>query len=67
MVGTMQGGEITYFTPVTIDSVNKIEAYEVDLGKLAGKKVNFVFRVESGGAWQQGSAAWIEPVLTQER
>lgn len=67
MVGTMQGGEITYFTPVTIDSVNKIEAYEVDLGKLAGKKVNFVFRVESGGPWQQGSAAWIEPVLTQER
>jgi len=67
MVGTMQGSEITYFTPVTMDSANKIEAYEVDLGKLAGKKVNFVFRVESGGPWQQGSAAWIEPVLTQER
>ncbi len=67
MLGTMQGSEITYFPPVTIDSANKIEAYEVDLGKLAGKKVNFVFRVESGGPWQQGSAAWIEPVLTQER
>ena len=67
MLGTMQGSEITYFPSVTIDSANKIEAYEVDLSKLAGKKVNFVFRVESGGPWQQGSAAWIEPVLTQER
>lgn len=67
MVGTMQGSEITYFTPVTIDSTNEIKSYEVDLAKLAGKKVNFVFRVESGGPWQQGSAAWIDPVLTQER
>ena len=67
MLCTMQGSEITYFPSVTIDSANKIEAYEVDLSKLAGKKVNFVFRVESGGLWQQGSAAWIEPVLTQER
>jgi hypothetical protein len=67
MLGTMQGSEITYFPPVAIDSSNKTEAYEVDLSKLAGKKVNFVFRVESGGPWQQGSAAWIEPVLIQER
>ena len=67
MLGTMQGNEITYFPPVTIDSSDKIEAFNVDLGKLAGKKVYFVFRVESGGPWQQGSAAWIEPVLTQER
>ena len=67
MVGLLQGSEITYFPPVTIDSANKIEAYEVDLGKLAGTKVKFVFRVESGGPWQQGSAAWIEPVLIQER
>jgi len=67
MLGTMQGSEITYLPSVTIDTANKIEVYEVDLSKLAGKKVNFVFRVESGGAWQQGSAAWIEPVLTQER
>ena len=66
-VGTMQGSEITYFPPVIIDSANKIEAYEVDLSKLAGQKVYFVFRVESGGPWQQGSAAWIEPTLTQER
>jgi len=67
MLGTMQGGQITYFPSVTVDSANKIEAYEVDLSKLAGKKVYFVFRVESGGPWQQGSAAWIEPVITQER
>ena len=38
-----------------------------DLSKLAGKKAYFVFRVESAGLWQQGSAAWIEPVITQER
>jgi len=67
MLGTMQGSEITYFPPVTMDSAINIETYEVDLSSLAGKKVNFVFRVESGGPWQQGSAAWIEPVLTQER
>jgi hypothetical protein len=67
MLGTMQGDEVTYFPPVTIDSKDKVEAYEVDLSKLAGKEVNFVFRVESGGPWQEGSAAWIEPVLTQER
>jgi hypothetical protein len=67
MLGTTQGSEITYFPPVTIDSPGKIEAYEVDLSQFAGKKVYFVFRVESGGTWQQGSAAWIEPVLTQER
>ncbi len=66
MLGAMQGGEIAYFPSVSIDSPGKIEAYEVDLSQFAGKKVNFVFRVESGGPWQQGSAAWIEPILTQE-
>jgi len=67
MLGTMQGSEITYFPSVTIDSANKIGAYEVDLSRFVGEKVYFVFRVESGGPWQQGSAAWIEPVITQER
>lgn len=67
ILGLKQGGEITYFPPVTIDSPGKIESYEIDLSKLAGKKVNFIFRVESGVPWQQGSAAWIEPLLTQER
>ena len=67
LLGTMQGNEVTYFPPVTIDSKDKVEAYEVDLSKFAGKEVKFIFRVESGGPWQQGSAAWIEPVLTQER
>ncbi len=66
MLGTMQGSEITYFPPVTIDSTSKIEDYEVDLSQFAGKKVYFIFRVESGGPWQQGSMAWIEPILTQE-
>ncbi|MCX5997678.1 MAG: hypothetical protein NTV42_08775 [Chloroflexi bacterium] len=66
MLGTMQGNEITYFPPVTIDSTSKIEAYEVDLSQFAGKKVYFIFRVESGGPWQQGSTAWIEPIITQE-
>lgn len=67
MLGTIQGSEITYFPSVTIDSASKIGAYEVDLSKFAGKKIYFVLRVESGGPWQQGSAAWIEPVITQER
>jgi hypothetical protein len=66
-LGIRQGDEISYFPPVTIDSIDKIEVYEVDLRKLAGQKVEFVFRVESDGPWRQGSAAWIEPALIQER
>ena len=66
-LGIRQGNEISYFPPVTINSVDKIEVYEVDLGKLAGQKVEFVFRVESDGPWRQGSAAWIDPALIQEK
>jgi len=47
--------------------VNKMENYEVALGKLTGQKVEFIFRVESDGPWRQGSAAWIEPAPIQER
>jgi hypothetical protein len=67
ILGIRQDNEITYFPPVTIDSVNKIENYDVDLGKLAGQKVEFVFRVESDGPWSKGSAVWIDPALIQER
>jgi len=67
MLGIMQDGEINYFPAVTIDSADKIENYDVDLGELAGQKVKFIFRVESDGPWRKGSAAWIEPALIQER
>ena len=67
MLGIRQGNEISYFPAVTIDSTDKIEMYEVDLGKLAGQKAEFVFKVESDGPWRQGSAAWIDPALIQER
>ena len=67
MLGVRQGGETSYYPPVTVDSIDRIVSYEVDLGKLAGQKVEFVFRVESDGPWRQGSAAWIEPALIQER
>ncbi|MCX5993193.1 MAG: hypothetical protein NT177_03135 [Chloroflexi bacterium] len=66
-LGIRQGNEISYFPPVTINSADKIEVYEVDLGKLAGQKAEFVFRVESDGPWRQGSAAWIDAALIQER
>jgi hypothetical protein len=67
ILGIRQGNETNYFPAVTIDSVDKIEAYEVDLGNLAGQKVEFIFRVESDGPWRKGSAAWIDPALIQER
>jgi len=67
MLGIRQGNETTYFPTVTIDSADRIEAYEVDLSELAGQKAEFVFRVESDGPWRQGSAAWIDPAIIQER
>ena len=67
MLGIRQGNETNYFPTVTIDSADRIEAYEVDLSKLAGQKVEFIFRVESDGPWRQGNAAWIDPAIIQER
>lgn len=67
MLGVKQGDKIDFFNPVTINVKDKLENYEVDLSKFAGKEVEFVLRVESGGTLQQGSAAWIDPVLSQER
>jgi len=67
ILGIRQGDETSYFPAVTIDSVDKIAAYEVDLSTMAGQKVEFVFRVESDGPWRKGSAAWIDPALIQER
>jgi hypothetical protein len=65
MIGIKQGGTVNFFDPVIVNSKSKLENYEVDLSKLAGKQVELVVRVESGGTLQQGSAAWIDPVLTQ--
>lgn len=65
--GTMQGSEINYYPPVTIDSKDKPADYEIDLSKLAGKQVLIILRVESSGSLQQGSAVWIDPTLVQER
>ncbi len=67
IIGTMQGSDITYYPPVTINTPGKPETYEVDLSKLAGKQVQFIFRVESSVPLQQGSAVWIDPSLTQEK
>jgi hypothetical protein len=67
IIGTAQGSDITYYPPVIINTIGKPEIYEVDLSKLAGKQVQFVFRVESGEPLQQGSAVWIDPTLTQEK
>ena len=67
IIGTVQGSDITYYPPVIINIKGKLEMYEVDLSKLAGKQVQFIFRVESSGPLQQGSAVWIDPTLVQER
>jgi hypothetical protein len=66
LLGVVQDGQTTYSTPVTIDTPGIIQAYEVDLARFAGKTAFLILRVESGGPWQQGSAAWIEPALIQE-
>jgi hypothetical protein len=67
MLGVKQGGKVDFFNTVTINSKAKLVNYEVDLSKLAGKEVEFVVRVESGSMLKQGSAACIDPVLSQER
>ncbi len=67
IIGTAQGSDITYYPPVIINTIGKPEIYEVDLSKLAGKQVQFIFRVESSEPLQQGSAVWIDPTLTQEK
>jgi hypothetical protein len=66
IIGTAQGSDITYYPPVIINTRGKPETYEVDLSKLAGKQIQFIFRVESSEPLQQGSAVWIDPTLTQE-
>lgn len=67
MIGTRQGDKVEFQPPVNIKSKGKPENYEVDFSKLAGKQVEFVVRVESGGTLQQGSVAWIDPVLIQDK
>jgi hypothetical protein len=64
--GTSQGGTVKYFPPVTVNS-GQLATYTVDLSGLAGQKVLFILRVESGSPLPQGSAVWIEPVLSQQR
>lgn len=64
--GTLQGSTINYFPPVTVNS-GELGNYSVDLSGLAGQKVLFILRVESGSPLSDGSAAWIEPVLSQQR
>lgn len=67
MLGVKQGDTVDFFSPITVNSKGKLENFDVDLSKLAGKQVEFVFRVEPGGTLQQGSVAWIDPVLSQEK
>ncbi|MDD5493445.1 MAG: CARDB domain-containing protein, partial [Dehalococcoidia bacterium] len=57
----------TYFQPVTVKAGNQMQNYEVDFYQLAGRQVKFIFRVESSDPLFPGSAAWIEPLLYQER
>jgi hypothetical protein len=67
ILGTSQGGTINYFPPVTVNSGGGLAPYVVDLSGLAGQKVLFILRVESDGPLPEGSAAWIEPVISQQR
>ncbi|MGA2367543.1 MAG: CARDB domain-containing protein [Dehalococcoidia bacterium] len=67
ILGTSQGGAINYFPPVTVNSGGELANYSIDLSGLAGQKVLFILRVESGGPLPEGSAAWIEPVISQQR
>jgi hypothetical protein len=67
ILGTSQGGVINYFPPLTVNSGGQLATYTVDLSGLAGQKVLVILRVESGGPLPEGSAAWIEPVISQQR
>ena len=67
LFGIDKGGEITYFPPLISTSKGRLDPCEVDLSSFAGQQVRFVLRVESAEPLQQGCAAWIEPVIIQER
>jgi hypothetical protein len=67
VLGIKQGDTVDFFAPVTVNSKTKLENFEADFSKLAGKQVELVIRVESGGTLQKGSVAWIDPVLFQEK
>jgi len=67
LFGIDKGGEITYFPPLISTSKGRLDPCEVDLSSFAGQQVRFVLRVESAEPLQQGCAAWIKPVIIQER
>lgn len=66
-LGVKQGNDIEFFDPIVVTGKTKLQDYEVDLSILAGRQVQFVFRIEAGETLQQGSVAWIDPVFYQER
>ena len=65
--GVIDDNVTTYFQPVTVKAGDPMQDYEVDFYQLAGRQVKFIFRVESSDPLLPGSAAWIEPLLHQER
>lgn len=67
MIGIKEGDSIEFLDVVNLKSKGKPEKYEVDLSKLAGRQVELIVRAEAGETLHQGSIAWIDPVLAQDR
>lgn len=64
--GIVRDSQISFFQPITITGGDKTENYQIDFSEFADQQVKFIFRVESDGPIQPGSATWAEPFLIQE-
>lgn len=67
MVGINEAGNVEFLTTANLKSKDRLEKYDVDLSKFAGRQVELVVRVEAGETSRQGNVAWIDPMLIQER
>jgi len=61
-----EAGGIVLFPKMELYPGDKSRAYTVDLSSLAGKKTEFVLRVEARGSPEGDCVRWMEPKIVQE-
>jgi len=61
-----EAGGIVLFPKMELYPGDKSRAYTVDLSPLAGKKTEFVLRVEARGSPEGDCVRWVEPKIVQE-
>jgi len=59
-------GSVVLFSKMDVYYDGELHPYEVDLSSLAGKKTEFILRVEARESWEQDWLMWVEPKIVQE-